>query len=149
MVPVHRVSFWKGVRRDYLLRRRRVLKFLGKKRKRQLLRSLLSDPLPEGHPVDRDHFSVVDTEFFFSFCSVKPALANDPGVLWKKAPRAMRAMRGKTLETVPFQPYFGCTKSFFKVLSNEYCQAVTPLFRRTKAPKALVLLCFGAIREGG
>ena len=33
----------------------------------------------------------------------------DPGVLWKKAPRAMRAMRGKTLETVPFQPYFGCT----------------------------------------
>ena len=30
----------------------------------------------------------------------------------EKAPRAMRAMRGKTLETVPFQPYFGCTKSF-------------------------------------
>ena len=42
----------------------------------------------------------------------------DPGVLWKKAPRAMRAMRGKTLETVPFQPYFGCTKSFLKVLSH-------------------------------
>ena len=42
----------------------------------------------------------------------------DPGVLWKKAPRAMRAMRGKTLETVPFQPYFGCTESFLKVLSN-------------------------------
>ena len=42
----------------------------------------------------------------------------DPGVLWKKAPRAMRAMRGKTLETVPFQPYFGYTKSFLKVLSN-------------------------------
>ena len=42
----------------------------------------------------------------------------DPGVLWKKAPRAMRAMRGKTLETVPFQPYFGCTRSFLKVLSN-------------------------------
>ena len=36
----------------------------------------------------------------------------DPGVLWKKAPRAMRAMREKTLETVPFQPYFGCTESF-------------------------------------
>ena len=42
----------------------------------------------------------------------------DPGVLWKKAPKAMRAMRGKTLETVPFQPYFGCTESFLKVLSN-------------------------------
>ena len=42
----------------------------------------------------------------------------DPGVLWKKAPRAMRAMRGKTLETVPFQLYFGCTESFLKVLSN-------------------------------
>ena len=59
MVPVHRVSFWKGVLRDCLLRRRWVLKFLGKKRKRQLLRSLLSDPLPEGHPVDRDRFSVL------------------------------------------------------------------------------------------
>ena len=35
----------------------------------------------------------------------------------------MRAMRGKTSETVPFQPYFGCTKSFLKVLSSEYCQA--------------------------
>ena len=38
----------------------------------------------------------------------------DPGVLWKNAPRATRAMRGKTLETVPFQPYFGCTESFLK-----------------------------------
>ena len=34
----------------------------------------------------------------------------DPGVLWKEAPRAMRAMRGKTLESVPFQPYFGHKK---------------------------------------
>ena len=47
----------------------------------------------------------------------------DPGVLWKKAARAMRAMRGKTLETVQFQPYFECTKSLLKVLSSEYCQA--------------------------
>ena len=46
------------------------------------------------------------------------AIRADPGVLWKHAPRALRAMRGKTLETVPFQPYFGCTKSFLKVLSN-------------------------------
>ena len=41
----------------------------------------------------------------------------DPGVLWKKAPRAMRARRGKTLECT-IQPYFGCTKGFLKVLSN-------------------------------
>ena len=41
-----------------------------------------------------------------------------PEYCGKKAPRAMRAMRGKALETVPFQPYFGCTKSFLKVLSN-------------------------------
>ena len=54
IVPVNRVSFWRGVLRDYLLRRRRMLKFLGKKRKRQLLRSLSSDPLSEGHPVYRD-----------------------------------------------------------------------------------------------
>ena len=38
------MSFWKGVLRDYLLRRCWMLKFLGKKRKRQLLRSLSSDP---------------------------------------------------------------------------------------------------------
>ena len=56
------------------------------------------------------HFSIFSV-FFGHFWA-------DPGVLWKKAPRAMRAMRGKTLETVPFQPYFGCTKSFLKVLSN-------------------------------
>ena len=31
-----------------------MLDFLGKKWKRQLLRSLFPDPLPEGHPVDRD-----------------------------------------------------------------------------------------------
>ena len=27
----------------------------------------------------------------------------DPGVLWKKAPKAIRAMRGKALQTVPFK----------------------------------------------
>ena len=27
----------------------------------------------------------------------------DPGVLWKNAPRAIRGMRGKSLQTVPFQ----------------------------------------------
>ena len=55
-VPDHGVSFWRGVLRDYLLRRRWVLQFLGNERKRQLLRSLFSDPFPEGHPVDRDSF---------------------------------------------------------------------------------------------
>ena len=55
---------------------------------------------------------------FLSLLKGPNLLWADPGVLWKKAPRAMRAMRGKTLETVPFQPYFGCTKSFLKVLSN-------------------------------
>ena len=33
IVPSHRLSFWRGVLRDYLLRRRWMLKFLGKKRK--------------------------------------------------------------------------------------------------------------------
>ena len=58
-VPVHRVSFWRGVLRETLLRRLCKLKFQGQ-RKRQLLRSLLSDPLPEGHPVDRDSFFLVN-----------------------------------------------------------------------------------------
>ena len=46
-----------------------------------------------------------------------------PGVLWKKTPRAMRAMRGNDLETIPFQPYVGCTESFLEVLSNRRFQA--------------------------
>ena len=50
---VHTVSFWRGVLRDYLLRRHWMLKFQGNERKRQLLRSLLSD-----HPVDKDSFFV-------------------------------------------------------------------------------------------
>ena len=45
----------------------------------------------------------------------------------RKAPRATRAVRGNTLETVPFQPYFGCTESFLKVLSNRYFQATRPV----------------------
>ena len=36
----------------------------------------------------------------------------DPGVLWKKALRAMRAVRGNALETLPFQPYLGAQKKF-------------------------------------
>ena len=40
-------------------------------------------------------------------------------VLWKKATRAMRAMRGNTLETVPSQPCFGCAESFLKTLSTD------------------------------
>ena len=54
-----------GVLRDYLLRRRRMLKFLGKKRKRQLLRSLSSDPLSEGHPVYRDNFLCLNVKSYF------------------------------------------------------------------------------------
>ena len=45
----------------------------------------------------------------------------DPGVLWKKAPRAMRAMRGKTLETVyHFNRTLGAQKA-----SSKYCQTST------------------------
>ena len=36
-----------------------MLKFIGRKWKRRLLRRLFSDPLPEGHPVDRDKFDIV------------------------------------------------------------------------------------------
>ena len=32
--------------------------------------------------------------------------------------------------------------------SRSYQSSVTPIFRGTKAPKTLVSLCFGAIREG-
>ena len=56
--------------------------------------------------------------YYMSRSSLWKSYWADPGVLWKKAPRAMRAMRVRALETVPFQPYFGCTKSFLEVLSN-------------------------------
>ena len=55
-----------------------------------------------------------------------PVKGANPGVLWKKAPRAIRAMRGKTLQPYllrAFQPYSGCTKSFPKVLSAKCFQA--------------------------
>ena len=60
--------------------------------------------------------------------------------------RAMRAMRGKTLETVPFQPYCGCTKSFLKVLSNYYCQA-TRAMRANRVVTAPLQPYFG--KKGG
>ena len=68
---------------------------------------------PVGYPAQKVYVYVV-----FSPLIVDKENWADPGVLWKKAPRAMRAIREKTLETVPFQPYFGCTKSFLEVLSN-------------------------------
>ena len=64
----------------------------------------------------------------------------DPGVLWKKAPRAIRAMRGKTLQTVPFnafQPYSGCTKSFPKVLSAKRFQATKAMKTKRAVTVAL------------
>ena len=35
IVPVHRVSFWRGVLRDYLLRRHWMLEFLGEKKRKR------------------------------------------------------------------------------------------------------------------
>ena len=49
------------------------------------------------------------------FC--KEMLA-DSGLTPEYCGKRMRATRGKALETVPFQPYFGCAESFLKVLSN-------------------------------
>ena len=60
-----------------------------------------------------------------------------PGKLWRKATRAMRAMRGNALYTVPFQPYLGYTESFLKVLSDKYFQA-----RRATRPKQPVTVPF-------
>ena len=55
---VHRVSLWKGVLRDYLLRRRWVQPFLGNKRKRRLLRSLYSDPHSRRTPCGQGQLSL-------------------------------------------------------------------------------------------
>ena len=41
----------------------------------------------------------------------------------EKGPQSNESYERENLETVPFQPYFGYTKSFPKVLSNWYCQA--------------------------
>ena len=48
------------------------------------------------------------------------------GVLWNKARRAMRAMGGKALETLPFQLHFGCTENFLKALSNFTVKVTLP-----------------------
>ena len=50
-----------------------------------------------------------------------------PGVLWKKAARAMRAMRGNGLEALAFQLHFACAESFLEVLSNRRFQARRPM----------------------
>ena len=49
----------------------------------------------------------------------------DPGVLWKKAPRAMRAMRGKTLETVPFNRTLAQSTVKLVLPSNESYESKT------------------------
>ena len=61
----------------------------------------------------------------------------------------MRAMRGKALETVPFQPYFGCTQkaspqSTVKLVlpSNESYESKTGC-NRTLAAVLWVLLILG------
>ena len=43
-VPVNRVSFWRGVLRDYLLRSRWMLQFLGNKRKKETSKKSLLRP---------------------------------------------------------------------------------------------------------
>ena len=48
-------------------------------------------------------------------------------------------MRGNALETVLFQPYFGCTESFLKVLSRRRFQA-TRAMRAKQAVTALKTL---------
>ena len=51
-------------------------------------------------------------------------------------------MRGKILETVPFQLYFVCTESFLKVLSDKYFQA-TRAMRAKQAVTVPLQLYFG------
>ena len=87
------------------------------------------------------HLKNAVTTFLQDSLSYTPPLVGLPEVLWKKAPRAMRAMRGNALETMPFQPYFGCTESFLKVLSNKYFQATRAMRAKlaVTAPSATVL----------
>ena len=71
----------------------------------------------------------------------------DPGVLWKKAPRAIRAMRGKTLQTVPFNlkgisTVLWVHQSFPKVLSAKRSQA-TKAMRAKQAVTVPPQPCFG------
>ena len=60
IAPVQRVSFWRGVLRDYLLRRHwrlsAKMRILGNKRKRQLLRSLSPDPPSRRTPCGQGQF---------------------------------------------------------------------------------------------
>ena len=78
IVPVHRVSFWKGVLRDYLLRTRWMLKFLGNKSKRLLLRSIFSNPLPEGQPMAGQFFLSAVVIFFCPYNPTPPPIPDKP-----------------------------------------------------------------------
>ena len=57
-VPVHRVSFWKGVLRDYLLRRRWVLKFLGKEEEKATSKKSVVRPPSRRTPCGQGQFSL-------------------------------------------------------------------------------------------
>ena len=79
----------------------------------------------------------------------------DPGVLWKKSPQSDESYERETLETVPFQPYFGCTESFLKVLSNQYCQATRAMRAKRvvtvpeKSPKTQLQTLFRLFSDSG
>ena len=69
-----------------------------------------------------DKLNSLKPQFCKNRVFIKYVIGVPPGVLWKKATRAMRAMRGKAPQTVPFQLYFGCAESFLK---SKECQAST------------------------
>ena len=113
---------------------KKLAKFWGRTfvpaKKARKFRGRISGRIPEkiSEKVSETSFQISRLFSETSFSRRAVLIWAGPGVLWKKAPRAMRAMRGNTLETVPFQPYlfqpyFGCTESFLKVLSNQHCQA--------------------------
>ena len=58
--------------------------------------------------------------FFGRSSSLPPQFWTDPGVLWKKATRAMRAMRGTPLKPDHFNHTLGEQRT-----SSEYCQTST------------------------
>ena len=59
----------------------------------------------------------------------------------------MRAMRGNALETVPIQPYFGCTESFLKVLSEQYFQATRAMRAKTGCNRTLATVLWVPLRS--
>ena len=139
--PCPRCVLLQGILRDYLLRRRWALKFPGNTRKRQLIRSLFSDPLPEGHPVGRDSFFCLSgfrraqstrTAKFDPRTLSRKCSRKCPRECTRKCPRRLRLFLCKAQQRVPTKTPTRVLTGKFPVLTGN-CPVLTKMYTKVSS----------------